>query len=288
MSNYKFKNFLIILGVGLLFSGFIHFLVVNANADEVKTDQRAKPTTADNAAKVVQKQLALDPAKRVSPVIRKNAKCIGVFPSVVKAGILVTAKRGNGLASCRIDEEGHWSEPAAFKLTGASVGIQAGVQSASIIMFFMTDKSSDKLKTGAISLGGKSGVSVAAGNVSGEIDTDKMLKTSVITYAKSKGLFAGVDLEGSGLAFATKTNKEVYGNEVTAEKLLTSNDNVPEKYRVFYNTLRNYAPFSQSMVMGGHENIPVNINNDELESIETENIKNVVVADSKDCECECN
>jgi lipid-binding SYLF domain-containing protein len=195
---------------------------------------------AEKASEVLTKQMEQPEGKRISSELLGNAKCIGVFPSVVKAGFLVAAKRGNGLLSCRHEETGEWGSPAFFKLTGASVGFQVGVQSASVIMLFMDQNSVDTLVSGKMSMGG-AGVSVAAGPVGGGIGSDDV-KSSIITYGKSKGIFAGIDLEGSSLTYGKDSNDQAYGKELSALDLLLKTDEVPESLLVFRETLTKYAP----------------------------------------------
>lgn len=203
-----------------------------------KKDEQEK-SRAEKASEVLTKQMEQPESKRVSSDLLSNTKCIGVFPSVVKAGFLIAAKRGNGIVSCRHEDTGEWGSPAFFKLTGASVGFQAGVQSASIIMLFMDQNSVDVLVSGKMSLGG-AGINVAAGPVGGEIGTDK-IKSSVITYGKSKGVFAGIDVEGSSLTYGKASNDEAYGKELSPLDLLLNTDDVPESLEVFHQTLNKYT-----------------------------------------------
>jgi lipid-binding SYLF domain-containing protein len=205
-------------------------------------DQKAEKekSRAEKASEVLTKQMEQPEGKRIPSELLGNAKCIGVFPSVVKGGFLVATKRGNGLLSCRHEETGEWGAPAFFKLSGASVGFQAGIQSASIIMLFMDQNSVDTLVSGKMSMGGV-GVSVATGPVGGGIGTDD-IKSSIITYGKSKGIFAGIDVEGSSLTYGKNSNDEAYGKVLTPLDLLLKTGEIPENLVVFHNTLMKYAP----------------------------------------------
>lgn len=208
-----------------------------------KEDAKEK-SRAEQAAGVLTKQMDQPADKRIPSDLLSDARCIAVFPSVVKAGFIVAAKRGNGLISCRHQETGEWGSPAFFKITGASVGFQAGVQSASIIMLFMDQNGVDVLASGKMSLGG-AGVNVSAGPVGGNLGTEK-LKSSVITYGKSKGVFAGIDVEGSSLTFGKDSNDEAYDKELSPLDLLLKTEEVPESLVVFHDTLNKYAAKSAS------------------------------------------
>jgi lipid-binding SYLF domain-containing protein len=215
---------------------------MNPTSDQAADKQ--EKSRAEKAAEVLTKQMEQPEDKRIPSDLLSNAKCIAVFPSVVKAGFIVAAKRGNGLVSCRHEDTQEWGAPAFFKITGASVGFQAGVQSASIIMLFMDQNGVDVLASGKMSLGG-AGVNVSAGPVGGNIGTDN-IKSSVITYGKSKGVFAGIDVEGSSLTYGKASNDEAYGKELSPLDLLLKTDEVPGSLTVFQETLDKYAAKSES------------------------------------------
>jgi lipid-binding SYLF domain-containing protein len=217
---------------------------MNQTGDQAADKEDAKEKTrAEQAAAVLTNQMEQTADKRIPSDLLSDAKCIAVFPSVVKAGFIVAAKRGNGLISCRHEDTQEWGSPAFFKITGASVGFQAGVQSASIIMLFMDQNGVDVLSSGKMSLG-SAGVTVSAGPVGGNLGTEK-LKSSVVTYGKSKGVFAGIDVEGSSLTFAKDSNDEAYAKELSPLDLLLNTDEVPESLTVFSNSLEQYAPKSE-------------------------------------------
>ncbi len=207
-----------------------------------KEDAKEK-SRAEQAAGVLTKQMDQPADKRIPSDLLSDTKCIAVFPSVVKAGFIVAAKRGNGLVSCRHEDTQEWGSPAFFKITGASVGFQAGVQSASIIMLFMDQNGVDVLSSGKMSLG-SAGVNVSAGPVGGTLGTEK-LKSSVITYGKSKGIFAGIDVEGSSLTYGKDSNEKAYGKELSPLDLLLNTDEVPESLAIFSDTLDKYAAKSE-------------------------------------------
>jgi len=103
---------------------------------------------AARAAAVLERQLAEQPNRRIPRNLRENALCVGVFPSVIKAGFIVAARRGHGLVSCRDTETGPWGAPAVFTVSAASVGLQAGVQSASVILLFLKEEAVERIAIG--------------------------------------------------------------------------------------------------------------------------------------------
>ena len=194
--------------------------------------------TAFLSITTLQLQMAEPVNRRIPASLRLNARCVAVFPSVVKAGLIVAAKHGNGLVSCRHHETGQWGAPAVFSLTAASIGIQAGIQSASYVLLFLDEAVASRLLTGEVSFGSDVGITAgpvgAAANYS---DSD-----GVLSYVRTAGLFAGVDLEGARLSFATDANQEVYGDAIDAQQTLFETDTIPPLFAQFHEALGKFAP----------------------------------------------
>jgi len=197
---------------------------------------------ATKAAKVLETQMAEIPDKRIPVALLKKAKCVAVFPSVLKAGFVVGAKRGEGLVSCRNVETGDWGVPAFFRVTGVSWGLQIGAEKAEVILLVLNQKGIDGLLKAKVKLGGD--ISVTAGPVGREaaVGTDILLKSAMVSYARSKGLFAGLTLEGSTISYLDKSNAKVYGKEIGAREVLLDTKTIPDSMKVFHDTLTKYAP----------------------------------------------
>lgn len=184
----------------------------------------AAPTTQELTERLqnstaVLKELLTAPDRGVPEALQKDCQCIAVIPHVVKGAFVYGARHGNGVMSCR-DGSG-WTSPAFVTLTGGSWGLQAGAESSDLVVFFMNERGARSLITGSqITLGGKA--SVAAGPIgrSGEASTDLKLNAEIYTYAKSKGLFAGMSIEGARLGADDKANNLLYGSGVTAKQVL--------------------------------------------------------------------
>jgi lipid-binding SYLF domain-containing protein len=134
-----------------------------------------------------------------------------------------------------------WSAPSFVKLTGGSVGPQIGFESTELVLFFMNDRGARSLLTGSkVTLGGKASVAAGPFGRSGEASTDLKLNAEIYSYAKSKGLFAGLSLEGARLAAENEWNAKYYGAGTSVKGLLfepTSVTNVPEAADGFRRTL---------------------------------------------------
>jgi len=172
---------------------------------------------ADEAGRVLAQILRI-PEESVPTNLLHEARAIAVIPNVVKAGFVVGGRRGRGLIAVRT-RDGTWSHPSFITLTGGSLGFQAGVQSADVILVFRSDKGVDSIVNGKFTLGADA--SVAAGPVgrSAQASTDEQLKAEIYSYSRARGLFAGVALDGTRLGIDNKSNQAVYGQGNTARAI---------------------------------------------------------------------
>ena len=172
-------------------------------------------------AKQVFQELMSTPDRGVPKELVENAKCIVVIPGMIKGAIGFGARWGNGVMSCRGQGQDGWSPPVFVSLKGGSWGLQIGAEKTDLVLFFMTERGARSLVTSSkFTLGGK--VSVAAGPLgrSGEAATDLKLNAEIYSYAKSKGLFAGLSLEGARLAPQKSANDVYYGTSVDPADIL--------------------------------------------------------------------
>ena len=159
------------------------------------------------------------PDAEIPNQLLEGCKCVAVFPGVVKGAFGWGARLGRGVISCR-DSGGHWSPPSFLTLGGGSFGFQIGVEKADVVLFFMTERGARSMVESQFTLGAKG--SLAAGPVgrSAEAATDLKLDAEIYSYAKSKGLFAGISLEGANLSVSKDANTKYYGRPVSAEQVL--------------------------------------------------------------------
>lgn len=185
---------------------------------------REEQRVAD-AADVIDQLLRI-PEKTIPPTLLSRAYGVAVIPNVVKAAFGLGARRGKGILVVRQDDNS-WSNPAFITLTGGSFGWQIGAQSTDIILVFKTRKGVDGISNGKLTLGADA--SVAAGPVGRHtgIATDVMFQAEVVSYSRSRGLFAGVALEGAGVTMDRKANAAFYSSSsMTPEKIFVSSPNI--------------------------------------------------------------
>lgn len=192
-----------------------------ATADAATREEKRVGDAAD-----VLEQFLRIPEKSVPPSLLARAYAVAVIPNVYKAAFGFGAKRGKGILVVRQDDNS-WSNPAFVKLTAGSFGWQIGAQSTDIILVFKTRKGVEGIENGKLTLGADA--SVAAGPLGRHtgIATDLAFKSEVYSYSRSRGLFAGVALEGAGVTMDRKANAAFYSsNSMTPERIFVSSPNI--------------------------------------------------------------
>lgn len=192
-----------------------------------------------NKASDVFKEIMDIPDKAVPETILAKAKCIAVFPDVIKAGFVIGGRGGRGVATCR-NAKG-WSAPAYFNMKGGSFGLQIGAQSTDFVLIFMNDKGMSSLLNNKFEIGGDA--SAAAGPVGRQAgaSTDLALNAEILSYSRSKGLFAGLELKGTVISIDKDDMKEAYGDENAASAVLKGEKPAAALTKVFPTTVARYA-----------------------------------------------
>ena len=192
---------------------------------------------SSKAITLLEIQKAEKESKRIPIQLRNEAKCIMVFPSVFKAGLFIGAGTGQGLASCRNKDTHVWGAPVYVNIEAASVGLQAGISKASIILVLLDDTAVKEFLNPKVKLGAKA--QIAAGPVGRVADLSK--QPSVVSYVRTKGLFAGLDMEQSAVYAVKETNQEVYGEDAKINTILAS-ETIPPRFKLFREALSDFAP----------------------------------------------
>jgi len=171
--------------------------------------------------------------------ILEKAKCVIVIPGVKKAAIGVGGRLGYGAAVCRTDNgQGPWGPPLMVSLKGGSVGFQIGGQSSDFVLLVMNQKGVDSLLKSKFTLGADA--SIAAGPIgrNAEAGTDLRMRAEILSYSRSRGIFAGISLEGASLRQDTKANRMLYGPRVDPRtRLLKSGQPIPPEARGFLDAI---------------------------------------------------
>lgn len=209
--------------------------------DQNSTTSSSESDTAkrlDQAAKVLDDIMTV-PDKGIPEGIMASAKCVAVVPSLIKGGFIVGGRYGKGVATCR--NKSGWSGPAPFTITGGSWGLQFGGEEVDLIMIVTNDKGlhdflADKFKLGT-------GASIAAGPVgrSTETSTDPKLQSEILSYSRSRGMFAGIDLNGAVIKQDSDAMRDLYGRVVPFRAVLLGKVPPPQATRRFLAVVQKWA-----------------------------------------------
>ncbi|MGA2878118.1 MAG: lipid-binding SYLF domain-containing protein [Bryobacteraceae bacterium] len=167
-----------------------------------------------------------------------KARCVVVVPGMKKAGFIFGAKYGRGFAVCRRHGGVGWSAPAAMRVEGGSVGFQIGASDTDVVLLVMNDRGMQHLLSDKFTIGGDA--TAAAGPVGRDASaqTDAMMHAEMLSYSRSRGLFAGISLEGATLRPDEETNRELYGHDTTNREILTGDFKTPIVAAKFERALR--------------------------------------------------
>ena len=170
-------------------------------------------------AREVYQALIGSPDSSVPRKLMQDCKCVAVFPGVIKGALGVGARHGNGVISCR-SAAGGWSAPAFLTMTGGSYGLQIGVEKTQAVLFFMNEQSARSLLRSKFTLGAKAGVAAGPVGRSAEGSTDLRLNAEIYSYARSKGAFIGLSLEGAKVAPDKDAIVRYYGRPIASEAIV--------------------------------------------------------------------
>jgi lipid-binding SYLF domain-containing protein len=201
-------------------------------ADMAKMDDRL-----NDAAAVIQEIMAT-PDKGIPSSILAGASCVVVVPHYKKGAFVVGAQYGQGVATCRTPRG--WSAPVFVKLEGGSFGWQIGGQSTDLVLVAMNQKGLQSMLKSKVKLGGDAAASAGPVGRNAQASTDIAMNAEFLTYSRSKGLFAGLDLDGTVLNQNKDDMTAEYGNPIPFETVLHGGTPVPENARRFVSTVARY------------------------------------------------
>src|SRR6195256_35987 len=192
----------------------------------------------DSAANVLNEIMAT-PDKAIPDGIMSDARCIAVVPSMIKIAIGIGGNHGKGVATCRTDNG--WSAPAPITITGGSWGLQLGGQAVDLVMIVTNDQGMQHLLSSKFKLGADA--SAAAGPVGRDAgaDTDWKMKAEVLTYSRARGLFAGIDLNGSAITQDKDETRVLYGKFIPFSEILSGKVEPPRGTEAFLSTVSKYT-----------------------------------------------
>ena len=178
-----------------------------------------------------------------------KAECVIVIPSVIKFAFGVGGDFGRGAITCRTGQHftGPWSAPALFALEGANIGFQIGGQATDFVLLVMNPRGANSILSSKVKLGADASAAAGPKGRTAAADTDIVMRAEVLTYSRSRGLFAGVSLEGSTLRSDGSANHKLYGRELNAKQIVREGKvGMPASGRELVALLNKQSPKNQS------------------------------------------
>jgi SH3 domain-containing YSC84-like protein 1 len=178
------------------------------------------------------------PEKAIPADLLKKAECLAIVPGLKKGAFVVGAKYGRGFVMCRTD--GHWSAPAGIVIEGGSVGFQIGGQEIDVFLTVMNPRGVDRLLSSKFTLGADASVAAGPLGRGASAQTDARMTAEILTWSRSRGVFAGVSLEGATLRGDEDANRDLYGRKITVREIVTSNLPVPPAAQALVDRIGKY------------------------------------------------
>lgn len=214
-----------------------------ANAtDKSKDDQRLQ-----NSGEVIHEILNIP--DDIPQDLLGKAECVIVIPSVLKVAFGFSGSYGRGAMTCRSGPhfQGPWGAPTMMALEGGGIGLQLGGQATDFVLLVMNARGADAILSSKVKLGADAAAAAGPKGRDAAADTDVTMRAEILTYSRSRGLFAGVSLEGSTLRPDNAGNENVYGRKIEAKEIVLKGAvGIPDAARLLVDTLQRHSPKNHS------------------------------------------
>jgi lipid-binding SYLF domain-containing protein len=194
-----------------------------------------------NDARAVFEEIMGAPDKGIPRDLIAKAHCIVIVPAVKRGGFIVGAQYGKGVATCRQPGGTGWTGVSTVKMEGGSFGLQIGGGESDVVMMVMNETGANKLMKSEFTMGGDAAVMAGPVGRTATAETDAYLRAEILSYSRSRGLFAGIALKGSTLRSDDKDNAELYGKPVKHEDVLRGRVAAPPAASTLLSTLTRYS-----------------------------------------------
>lgn len=213
-------------------------LLAGAMPGYAADNDRSKDLDRLSSAESVLNEIMATPDKGIPQTILAGASCVVVVPSYKKAAFVVGAEYGQGVATCRTPNG--WSSPVFVQLRGGSFGFQIGGQSTDLVLLAMNQNGLQDMLKNKVKLGADAAASAGPVGRNAQAGTDWKLNAEFLTYSRSKGLFAGLDLTGTELSQNQDATRAFYGADLPFDQVLKGNQPTPEDAQPFVKTVAKY------------------------------------------------
>lgn len=213
---------------------FASFFSVTAHASKSKQLERI-----DNSTDVLKEILNI-PEDSIPKDLLSKAECVVIIPSLKKAALGIGGDYGRGILTCRVKNT--WSAPVMVVMTGGSFGLQLGGTSSDVILLIMNKKGVDKLLQSKVTLGADASAAAGPKGRNAKAATDAQMRAEILCYARSRGLFAGISLDGAVLKPSSEDNEDLYGKVIDPKDVLKNGGTPPANAVPLIDILSKYPP----------------------------------------------
>ncbi|MBI1356993.1 MAG: hypothetical protein GC160_21855 [Acidobacteria bacterium] len=179
--------------------------------------------------------------KSIPQDLLSKAHCVAIIPGLVKGGFIVGGKYGRGVLLCRGEEGKGWTAPTTVRIEGGSVGFQIGGTKTDVVLLVMNAKGKDKLLSSKFTVGADAAAAAGPVGRTAQAQTDAQMRAEILSYSRSRGVFAGVSLEGATLRPDEDEDTELYGKSVDRRAILDGKVAAPPEVQPLLDTLNKYS-----------------------------------------------
>ena len=194
----------------------------------------------DDSAAVFQEVMQISD-RAIPQALLDRAECTVIIPSLKKGAFILGGKYGRGFASCRGKGGAGWGPPAGIRVEGGSFGFQIGGSETDIVMLIMNERGSRRLMKSKFTLGGNASIAAGPAGRDANVETDAMLTAEILTWSRSRGIFAGISLQGATLRPDLEVNRELYGQRWSTKEIIGSGLAVPTHAKPLVQLLNKYS-----------------------------------------------
>jgi lipid-binding SYLF domain-containing protein len=199
-----------------------------------------------NEAGVVFSEIMSAPDKGIPDDVLEKAQCVVVVPGMKKGAFIVGAKYGKGFVTCRGAHHAGWSAPGAVRIEGGSFGFQIGGSETDVVLLVMNEHGANRLLGDKFTLGGEGEVAAGPVGRSASAQTDAKMTAEILSWSRTRGVFAGISLQGATLRDDSDDNAELYGKKMSNREIVDSNIEAPAAASKLLTLLSRYSPRKNS------------------------------------------
>jgi SH3 domain-containing YSC84-like protein 1 len=209
-------------------------------------DTRSDAIHRVESSEEVLHEIMQTPDKGIPRDLLQKAHCVGIVPSLKRVGFIVGAKYGKGIVTCRTAEGSGWSAPSTIIIEGGNFGLQIGLGETDLVFAVMNASGENRLMKDKFTIGTDAAAMAGPVGRDAQAQTDALMRAEILSWSRSRGIFAGVSLDGSSLRADNDDNEALYGSRVTQQEVLHGHVTPPEVAQRLYDELNLYAPSVRS------------------------------------------